>query len=247
VPDKEIALKSQPYFPEGVEGNMNKLLFTFAISLVMFALPALGLATADVQHLNAAGQCIKSKNYHEAYTRFKVMGDRGCLFSNSILGMMCQKGRGVDKSIPTALSYYQKSASKGFRDAELRLGRLYDSGEVGLQRNAQAAAHWFERAAVHGVAEAQLKLGKMYLKGDGVREESFKAKIWLKKAADQGETEASQLLSKIPGEPAATQNVKGLLANSGADYEEGWTNIEKSWEGYADVAKMLDSAAGTAK
>ena len=223
---------------------MNKLLFAFVA--LFLALPVLSLATADVQHLNAAGQCIKSKNYHKAYAEFKVMGDRGCVFSNCILGMMYQNGRGVDKSIPTALSYYQKSAKKGFRDAELRIGRIYDAGQIGLKRDAQAAAHWFQLAAVHGVPEAQLKLGKMYLTGDGVRKESLGAKLWLRKAADQGEAEASQLLSEIPGEPAATQKVKGLLANSGANYETGWNNIEKSWEGYADVAKELDLATSSA-
>ncbi len=226
---------------------MNKCLLAFALLLMTLSAPALGLSRPDVQRLDKAGQCIKCNNYHEAYTHFKPMADRGCPFSNCILGMMFQKGNGVDKNIPKALMYYRRSANKNFRDAELRLGRMYDSGEEGLQRNAQMAAHWFQRAANHGAAEAQFKLGKMYLTGDGVKEESFKAQIWLRKAADQGMTEASQLLSKIPGESGAAQTAGNMLAHSGSNYEAGWNNIEKSWEGYADVAKTLDSATLAAK
>lgn len=233
-----------------VEGNMNKCLLVFAILLLTLSVPALGLTRTDLQGLETAGQCVKSKNYNEAYTHFKRMGDHGCPFSNCLLGIMFQKGNGVNKSIPKALAYYRKSANKGFRDAELRLGRLYDEGEEGLQRNARAAGLWFQRAAQHGAAEAQFKLGKMYLTGDGVKEESLKAKIWLRKAADQGVSEASQLLSGIPGEAEAAKeakDAKDVFTRSGSNYEAGWNNLEKSWQGYADVAKALESSTAAAK
>jgi TPR repeat protein len=209
---------------------------------VTAAAAPLAFARVDVQRLDSAGHYVKSGNYKEAYAHFKTMGNQGCPFSNCLLGAMLQKGQGVEKSIPLAIKRYKLSASKGFRDAETRLARLYDNGEEGLQRDAKAAALWYKRAAKHGVAEAQYKLGNMYLKGDGVKERSFKAKIWLRKAADQGMGEASQLLSSIPGESDVSRQAQDVMARAGSNYQVGWTNIEKSWEGYVDIVKALDSA-----
>lgn len=48
-----------------------------------------------------------------------------------------------------------------------------------------------------GNAESQHALGLCYLLGEGVEEDFEQAKFWLEKAADQGHSDAQELLSEL--------------------------------------------------
>ena len=52
-------------------------------------------------------------------------------------------------------------------------------------------------AAEQGSISAQFGLGYCYLKGNGVSRNISKAKEWLRKAADQGDEDAIELLREL--------------------------------------------------
>jgi TPR repeat protein len=65
-------------------------------------------------------------------------------------------------------------------------------------RNAQAGLGWmYEKAARLEGSAAQLNLAWMYIEGLGVKQDHQKCVYWMKKAAEQGEREAIEFLSKI--------------------------------------------------
>src|SRR5262249_6943055 len=76
-------------------------------------------------------------------------------------------------------------AKAGDRDAQNRLGELYQHGE-GVAQDPTQAAVWYRRAADQGLAAAQLNLGTLYDNGEGVAKSDSEAARWDAKAARQG-------------------------------------------------------------
>ena len=58
---------------------------------------------------------------------------------------------------------------QGRADAQLFLGSLYDTGQLGVTEDDAEAVRWYRLAAEQGLAEAQVNLGVMYDNGEGVR------------------------------------------------------------------------------
>lgn len=83
-------------------------------------------------------------------------------------------------------------AEAGDAEAQDDLGFMYFHGD-GVPEDKAKAVQWFTRAAKQGYAGAQTNLGfiqiKLGLKAVGVS--------WLKKAADQGDTNAKKILSEL--------------------------------------------------
>jgi TPR repeat protein len=117
-------------------------------------------ASVELDHLNKAKAAIVAKHYHQGYARFKKLANHGCPFSQCILGIMHQKGMGVEKNASQALYWFQKSAQQGFADAERRLGLMYYHGD-GVPKNLKLAKLWLSRAAQHGVIEAEQLAAKI--------------------------------------------------------------------------------------
>ena len=63
-------------------------------------------------------------------------------------------------------------ASKGDASAQLRLGKVYFSGLMGVDVDFKKAVHWFRESAGQGHAGAELKLAQCFEHGYGV--EKFK-------------------------------------------------------------------------
>ncbi len=81
------------------------------------------------------------------------------------------------------------------REVEIKQQRV-----IAAQKNwlAQSnAVRWLQPQATNGDASAQCSLGIHYLNGQGCETNREQAIYWLKKAADQGDTEASNKLAKL--------------------------------------------------
>jgi TPR repeat protein len=77
-------------------------------------------------------------------------------------------------------------AESGDREAQYRVGQLYAFPEdTSVSKNAAASRDWMLKSAEQGYAPAQREVGEMYLGADGDR---GKAEIWLRRAAEQGDT-----------------------------------------------------------
>ena len=77
-------------------------------------------------------------------------------------------------------------AERGVADAQSELGRRYEAGRDGVERDYGDAVSWYRRAAEQGHAEAQAYLGFMYWAGRGVGQSNAEAVHWYRRSAEQG-------------------------------------------------------------
>lgn len=96
------------------------------------------------------------------------------------LGYCFFNGHSVEKNEEEAVKWYTKAAEQGFPFAQYR---LYGITKI--------------REAEKGNADAQFELGDCYLYGDCVEKNEAEAVKWFTKAAEQGQAEAQEMLSKL--------------------------------------------------
>lgn len=73
------------------------------------------------------------------------------------LGLMYEKGKGVEQSYEEAKIWYLKAADHNDYYAFYRLGRLYENG-WGVPQSDSVALSWYEKASDEGCRYAQKKL-----------------------------------------------------------------------------------------
>lgn len=87
---------------------------------------------------------------------------------------------------PQAMNAIQKAAENGDVEAQLYLGRCYQEGKNGVNKNLQEANKWLLKAAQQGHLEAQYELSQL-LVGNNLYDDCIKDGLyWMKKAADNG-------------------------------------------------------------
>jgi len=136
---------------------------------------------ADKEKLDKAAAACNAGNYKEGAAQFKVLANDGDAFSQCLLGVMYQNGRGVPKNVNTAISWYMKAAKQGCSNSEVHLGDIYLYGEQGIKKNDKVAADWYRRAAHHGSQNAQMALFKMFISSH-FGDEAAEARAWLARA-----------------------------------------------------------------
>ncbi|KAL2444733.1 Chitin synthase regulator 2 [Exophiala dermatitidis] len=106
------------------------------------------------------------------------------------LGCLHETGYGPDvfKDEAYAAQLYTKAADLGHVDANFRLGRAYEFGELNCPKDPALSIHFYTGAAERGHPESQLALCAWYMVGvPGVLEkDEAEAYEWAKKAAEQG-------------------------------------------------------------
>jgi TPR repeat protein len=183
--------------------------------------------------LRSSSRLIEEKHYSEGYQSFKKLADKGCPYSQCLVGLMHKNGVGVKKDAKLAFAYFEKSANQGFADAQRWLAEMYLRGE-GTAVNKSKALEWFEKAARNDIVEAQYKIGHLY-RTSGAAELKGRGTAWLSKAAKSGIADAESKVNKIPQIPySGPQNT----------YSNGVSNIAQSWGGYSSLAKSLSSTQG---
>ncbi len=120
------------------------------------------------------------------------------------VGIMYLKGQGVAQDREKALQWLKRASDGGYQQATSKLGRIQEQQEKFKQSLRQAES---------GDLEAQYDVAMMYLKGRGVDTDGAKARKWLGKAADKGDTRAITRLGII--------NFKG--ENGGSDFKQALT------------------------
>lgn len=89
-----------------------------------------------------------------------------------------------------------RAAQTGNREAQYRLGEMYDLGQ-GVAQDYRQAVVWYRRAAEQGYVPAQFALAEMYKNGDGVAKDLNQAVTWYRRAAAGGSTGAQLLLGVL--------------------------------------------------
>lgn len=107
------------------------------------------------------------------------------------LGICYYEGKGVQKDGAKAVNYLKQALNKPL--AQLYLAKCYFSA-FGVQLDLHYAFKMFLEAATHKIAEAEYYVGYCYMCGYGVSQDFEVARIWLKRAVNQGKKEALQCL-----------------------------------------------------
>ena len=107
------------------------------------------------------------------------------LSSQFQLGCFYRDGSGVAlaQNWRTAMKWFEKAGSNGYREAQYNLAHMYQYGSGGAPVNFTKAREWYEKAAAQGYAKAQHNLGCMHAKGEGGPQDFMQARYWFEKAA----------------------------------------------------------------
>jgi TPR repeat protein len=85
-------------------------------------------------------------------------------------------------------------AEKGDKDAQVKLGAMYQYG-YGVPVDYSRAFDWYQRAAVQGDPEGEVDLGLMYERGLGTSQDTVKALEWFHRSADKNGSAAELQLA----------------------------------------------------
>lgn len=157
------------------------------------------------------------RNYRKGakwYKKAAKLGDRNAMYQ---LGRLSEKGMGISKDPVFALSQYQASADKGNTQAKLALARMHQDG-VGTAQNSEKAAELYQELSKQGNGYAQYQLAMLYYQGalGDEGKAKAKAKVWLKKAENNGCVRAQQALQKLNAETSEnTSFIESLSQNKG--------------------------------
>ena len=180
--------------------SMKKNINLFHIYLI-FILALAGCAGQQVneesasiyqQGMDAATQ----GDYATAFDLYKKSANMGNDDAQLALGAMYLAGLSTAQDIQKGLMWIQKAADQENALAQLTLGGMYLEGK-GVTQDYQKARNLIEKAAYQEHALAQFTLGGMYLEGKGVTQDNQEARKWLQRAADNGLSQAKQVLQQM--------------------------------------------------
>jgi len=146
----------------------------------------------------------------------------GMYFSGEVVG--------VPKDLLKAAEWVRKAAAQGFAEAKkalpeveaaLKKEKVREEREAAEKRaqEEKEAAEKLRAAAEQGNADAQFNLGNSYFTGQGVTRDYAKAAEWFGKAAEQGHTEAKDLLVKAEREAKEKAEREAKEAKEKAELE----------------------------
>eukprot|EP01134_Creolimax_fragrantissima_P004788 CFRG4788T1 len=155
---------------------------------------------------------------------YKWMADREDTKSRYTLGVMYLQGSfGVERHLPTALSYLELAAADGHMRSMSTVGNMYLYGK-GVKVDYKKALSYFKTSARKGDAMGEAGLGYMCLHGLGIGQSFPDALTWFKRASTQGSSEGSYQLGVMyfNGLGTDVQHDKALRAFQSAA-EDGHT------------------------
>ena len=118
------------------------------------------------------------------------------IYTNSAMGYMFQNGFGVTKNEKLALTWYERAASKGDLDSQIRVAEIYFNG-IGIKEDKQQAFNWYLEAAKQGHLDSQIIIAEMYFNGIGVKEDKQQAFNWYLKAGDDGYFKTKYMIGRM--------------------------------------------------
>ena len=151
-------------------------------------------------HLIASSKAseIESQNLKDPYLKesdYLITAANGNPEAMYKLGEKYQEARvRAGDAVPdydTAMYWYRAAANRGYIPALMRLGNIYESGELLIARDYPKAFFWYEKAAQANSIPAQIKTAAMYREGQGVQRNLQTAAAWYQRAAAQGSAEAA--------------------------------------------------------
>jgi len=146
-----------------------------------------GLASSQNSNLVSVvffyrGMCYQSiRKLREAAADYTKAVDLGNEDAKKLLNDIAPKI--AEEDAQKAAQAVRNAAERGDAEAQYKMGRAYDKGELGVYQDYSQAADWYFKAAAQGHAMACWQLGYAYEEGYGVYKNLPKAVKWYRKDA----------------------------------------------------------------
>ena len=150
-----------------------------ALCVALLVLMACGDPRVDIE---ASGPAADTDRVFE-------MAAEGDPTAQTSLGLIYERGLGVDKDPTEAMRWYRRAASEGDALAAFHLGSLFERG-VGTEQNYDEAAQWYARAADGGIEAALTALAYLYERGLGVERDFQEAEALYGAAARSDDSDS---------------------------------------------------------
>jgi hypothetical protein len=124
------------------------------------AAPQVAKPQTPAELLAEADRATKAQHYADAVAILKPLADAGNAQAQFRLGEAYAEGRGVDRNVDAAESWYEKAALQGETSAQLKLGAMFANGK-GVARNNNAAYIWYGMAARLGSGPGKAERDKL--------------------------------------------------------------------------------------
>ena len=135
--------------------------------------------------------------FAEAARALTAAADVGLGTAQYLLGMLYERGDGVEADLPKAAELYREGAEKQVRSSMTRYGLALLNGR-GVEADPVMAESWLRRAALLGDAEAAATVGQIYARGDrDLPPNMTEAAVWLRRAAEAGHTGAARAMGAM--------------------------------------------------
>ena len=196
---------------------MNKFLLFLFISF--FSISA---TTAQAQFVASV---LESETFTKNYTQFSKrkllkLVSEGDAEAQYQLGLMYEKGQGVEQDYKEAVKRYKQAAKSGHTQAQFNLAQIHYS----IYKNHAEAIKGYTKAAYAGNAEAQFKLGLMHEFGQGVEQDYSKSYEWYRRAAKQ--------------KHAASMYRIGVAYENGQGVQQYYLNAQLHYERAAEAGNV---------
>ena len=194
---------------------MNKnitLFFLISVGLLLIVTRVI----AQVSDYEKANLAFNRGDYKTSYNLIRPLAKKGFAQAQYSLGIMYEKGKGVDLNLKKAKKWFQLAAQQGISKAQYKLGLIYRNGQ-GVEKNYSKAIKWWELAANKGNANAQINLGLIFENGLGVPQDYNKAIRLYSLATGTGNTKAQKYLNTLLNKKVEAQINFGL----GVRFETG--------------------------
>jgi localization factor PodJL len=129
----------------------------------------------------------------------------------------------IEAKDASGLADMRRAAGLGYTPAQFYLGKLYENGELGVERDLAQARGWVQRAALGGDRVAMHNLALYFYQGQGGTKNLAVAAAWFRKAADLGLVDSQYNLAQLyeagSGVPASATDAYRwyLIAARGGD------------------------------
>lgn len=169
---------------------------------------------------------LKDGRLKEAYDLALRLATTGESDAQMKLGWMYQVGKGVERDLEQAKTWYRAALQTQSPRAEFYLGTVYWNESAFPE-----AISWFEKAASHGFTPAMYHLGRMYRHGVGVPRDQRLAAKYVEEAAQGGHIFAQRDLARemVRGHHGLLRIPVGFVRLIQVGYSgvtTGWRNFE---------------------
>ncbi|WP_282605554.1 tetratricopeptide repeat protein [Pelagibius sp. Alg239-R121] len=165
------------------------------IGLFLTALAVGARAAPAHADFESGWQAYKAGDLSAAVEVWTEAGEAGDARAQYNLGVLHDRGLGVERNLQSALKWWRRAALQEHRSAQHNIALTLI--ERGAAADLSEAVGWLEKAASAGFVRSQYSLGKMYETGFGVAADENRAFHLISQAAEGGLVSAQYSLGKI--------------------------------------------------